>query len=124
GFHEEFAIVFDQVFGLIAVGLRDQPAQLLIELSTVREQERLVDGMEFDDVPPRDGTSFELLPAVIAEDSFNEIVAEHWIAKASFLFDRHHGKPLHEGTRKEANAVAVRHPMPIEDPDPFDTAAR
>src|SRR5690349_19401365 len=80
--------------------------------------------MELDDVAPRDGTSRKLLPAVIAEDSFDKIVAQHRIAKASLLFNRHHGEPLHEGTRKESSAVTARHPVPIEDPHPMDAAAR
>src|SRR5690349_1755235 len=105
------------------VGLCNEAAELLIQLPAVCEQEILVDGMESDDIIPRNGTLLKLLPALVAEHSFNEIIPEHGIAKASLLFNRHHGKPLHEGTCKQASAFAVRHPMPVEDPNPFDPAA-
>src|SRR5262249_56825640 len=99
-------------------------AELLSVLPVVGEQQKLVRRMKRDNVVAGARPSCQRPPSVIAEHSFDKIIAEHRIAEPPFIFDWDQRKPFHKGMCEETYAVPTRFALSVEDPHAFDPATR
>src|SRR5215469_2988489 len=122
--HEEHAIPLNQVPRPMPISSCNEVTELLSGLPVVGEQQNLVGRMKRDNVVAGERSSCQRPPSVIAEHSFDKIIAEHRIAKPSFIFDWDQRKPFHKGTCEHTYSVPTRFALPVEDPHTFDPATR
>src|SRR5215467_10562056 len=80
--------------------------------------------MKRDNVVAGEWSSCQPPPSVIAEHSFDKIIAEHRIAEPPFIFDWDQGKPFHKGMCEQTYTVPTRFALSVEDPHAFDPATR
>ena len=111
--HEQDSIPGCQLGRSIALRVGDQAPKLLVMRPAVREEEQLVDGVEVDDRATGHPAAHQILPAVIAEHAFDEILTQDGVCQSSFLFDRNERKVLCEGSCEKTDPVSTGSAMRV-----------
>ncbi len=107
----------------VLLRLANQPSEHLILLRVMGQQYVFVDRVESYQGLSRDSFLNEILPAVVTEDPFDEVLSERRITEASFFLDRSQRKLLLKSSRKQSDPVPTVPPLFIVDPNPLDPAA-